>query len=246
MRRARIRFKGSVFTLYVDDTTLISEIVEDAKRYFRVRSEEAFLSHLESNFKTSSASDVTAISIGDTLEFQLKASQCKDDVKKTSSKIMSTYPKKIAAKKRIDKDLILETKMLMRDVFLYYTGKRGFVNALNRSDWNHIMIPRFIKSKHMSNSVYDRVARNKNGLLRFGSFLNAVSIVFGDNVERVRDEFALPLHATNSLHTNRTKNNQRKKIPHLMPSLRAVFRSYLDLEERRNVRYCSSATLTLS
>ena len=224
-----------MFTLYVDERTLVSEIVEDAKRHFRVRSEEAFLKHVESNFESEAASSgTTVISIGGRLEFQLKSSRSMKSSQTFPKRRVEKSPSKSSTSKNdsVDKDLVLETKTLMRDVFLYYTGKRGIVSTLNQSDWNQIMVPRYIKSKRVSNSVYDRVARKKDGLLRFGSFLNAVSIVFRDNVKRVRDEFAVPLLATRSLCTNKSTI---ETIPHLTSCLCAIFRSYLNLEERRNV-----------
>mgnify|MGYP004205843179 CR=1 FL=1 len=214
----------------------MSEIVEDAKRYFSVRSEEAFLEHVESKVESEAASSgTTVISIGGRLEFELKSSRSAKASQIVRKSHVEKSPSKSSTSKKdvIDKDLVLETKTLMRDVFLYYTGKRGIVSTLNQSDWNQIMVPRYIKSKRVSNSVYDRVARKKDGLLRFGSFLNAVSIVFRDNVKRVRDEFAVPLLATHSLCTN--NKSTIETIPHLTSCLCAIFRSYLNLEERRNV-----------
>ena len=246
MRRARVHYyiKGregpSVFTLYVDEETRVSEILEDAKRYFRVRGrEEVFISKIDSASVLNP--DRTVIFGKEKLEFRLGSSSDRvmNLTENKEEKKDKRQPSKIRTPpKTIDKDLLVSTKMLLRDVFFCYTTQKGIVSTLNQTDWNHIMVPQFIQSKKLSNSIYDRVAIKK--LLHFGSFLNAVSIVFRDDIERIRDEFALPLLKQYKISTAAKLLLSTSKtitlLSHLVPCLGAIFRSYLNLtDERRNV-----------
>ena len=124
MRRARVHYyiKGregpSVFTLYVDEETRVSEISEDAKRYFRVRGrEEVFISKIDSASVLNP--DRTVIFGKEKLEFRLGSSSDRvmNLTENKEEKKDQRQPSKIRTPpKTIDKDLLVSTKMLLRDV----------------------------------------------------------------------------------------------------------------------------------